>query len=239
MVEGPVQVVEALQTVSAYCEHAEVETVFVDAELDPSQLRSIQQAGPDVELCLVAPGVLGAVLSTVNPQPAAALVRIPQRRLEDFVEVDGPVVVMVDVADPGNVGTMIRTAEAAGVGAVVACGHTADWTNPKVVRAAAGACLRLPVVVQSEPIAVLQALAETGRPVLAATVHPDAAVYDQVDLTRSVIVLGNEANGLNDETVQACDRSVTIPLGGPTESLNVATAGAVLCFESLRQRRHS
>jgi len=237
VVEGPVQVIEAIDLVSASPEALDIEAVFVDADIGRGTLDVIHHAELDGVVYLVEPGVLGQALSTMNPQPVAAVVSRQPVGLDTVANLDGPVMVLVDVADPGNVGTLIRTAEAAGVSAVVACGHTADWTNPKVVRSAAGACLRLPIVDDVDPSAVFDVLSETGRSIVATTVSPDAASYDTVDLRNAVLVLGNEAHGLDDWVVTISDQAVTIPLGGPTESLNVATAGAVLCFEALRQRR--
>jgi len=237
VVEGPVQVIEAIDLVSASPEALDIEAVFVDADIGRGTLDVIHHAELDGVVYLVEPGVLGQALSTMNPQPVAAVVSRQPVGLDTVANLDGPVMVLVDVADPGNVGTLIRTAEAAGVSAVVACGHTADWTNPKVVRSAAGACLRLPIVDDVDPSAVFDVLSKTGRSIVATTVSPDAASYDTVDLRNAVLVLGNEAHGLDDWVVTISDQAVTIPLGGPTESLNVATAGAVLCFEALRQRR--
>jgi TrmH family RNA methyltransferase len=146
-------------------------------------------------------------------------------------------VVLVDVADPGNAGTLVRTAEAAGAGAVVCCGATADPFAPKAVRAAAGSAFRLPVIVELDPVAALQVLGSGGlaRVGLAAGA---AEPYDAVDLTRpTAIVLGNEAHGLPDVVTTALDRLLSIPMAGDTESLNVAAAGAIVCFEVARQRR--
>ena len=141
------------------------------------------------------------------------------------------------LADPGNVGTLIRTAEAAGAGVVVCCGSSADPFGPKAVRASAGSILRLPVVVDRDAGATLDALAEAGTTRLGlAAGAPD--VYDQVDLSVPVaVVLGSEAHGLPSDLSSRLDRMVSVPMAGSVESLNVATAGAIVCFESARQRR--
>jgi TrmH family RNA methyltransferase len=149
-------------------------------------------------------------------------------------------VVLVDVADPGNTGTLMRTAEAAGAVAVACCGSTADPFGPKAVRASAGSVLRLAVLADRDVAEILGALGAAGATRLGlATDGPEP--YDTVDLTGPVaIVLGSEAHGLPTGLAPGAglvDRLVSIPMAGRTESLNVATAGAIVCFEAARQRR--
>ena len=229
MVEGPVLVADAIAAGVA------LEGVFAEPEALTAELEgALRDAG--IEPTLVQPGGLGRVLDTTTPRPVAAVAPLPWHRLGGAVRCD-LAVVLVDVADPGNVGTLIRTAEAAGAGAVVCCGTTADPFGPKAVRASAGSILRLPVVVDQDAGATLDALAETGviRLGLAAGA-PD--VYDQVDLSVPVaVVLGSEAHGLPSDLSSRLDRVVSVPMAGRVESLNVATAGAIVCFESARQRR--
>ena len=192
--------------------------------------------GAGIEPTLVQPGGLGRVLDTTTPRPVAAIAPLPGHRLGGAVRCD-LALVLVDVADPGNVGTLIRTAEAAGAGVVVCCGSSADPFGPKAVRASAGSILRLPVVVDQDAGATLDALAEAGttRLGLAAGARD---VYDQVDLSVPVaVVLGSEAHGLPSDLSSRLDRMVSVPMAGSVESLNVATAGAIVCFESARQRR--
>jgi TrmH family RNA methyltransferase len=145
--------------------------------------------------------------------------------------------VLCDVADPGNVGTLVRAAAAAGAGAVVLAGGV-DPTNPKVVRASAGAVFGVDIVVaEVGAVETLARLRTAGYETLA-TVVEGATPYDGVDLTGPVaVVVGNEAHGLASEVVAVASRAVSIPMAGPTESLIVAMAGTVVCFEALRQRR--
>jgi TrmH family RNA methyltransferase len=145
--------------------------------------------------------------------------------------------VVVDLRDPGNAGTLLRTAEAAGAVGLVLAGGSVDPDSPKVLRASAGARFRLPVWRRADPRAAVAELADLGWEVVATVVDADARPYDAVALSGAALVLGNEASGLGPDVIGACTTAVTIPLDGPTESLNVAVAGAVLCFEALRQRR--
>jgi len=186
----------------------------------------------------LAPGVMERVASTVTPQPLVAVVAHTPTPLD---RLDGAtlVVVCVDVRDPGNLGTVIRSADAAGVDAVVCCDGTVDPTNPKCVRATAGSLFHVPVVEGGDARAALAALSAAGLVTVGAVVR-GGTDYGDLDWTRPVaLVLGNEAGGLDEDLVGALDTGVTIPMAGRSESLNVGVSAAVLCFEALRQRRTS
>jgi TrmH family RNA methyltransferase len=157
----------------------------------------------------------------------------------DLAGVVGPgaglVVVLADVRDPGNAGTVLRTADAAGVAAIVCCGGTVDPYNPKTVRSSAGSLFHVPLVVAGDPTETLEALAGLGFRRLG-TVVRGGQDYLEVDWRQpTALVLGNEAAGLPDGL--PVDGTVGIPMAGRAESLNVGMACAVLCFEALRQRR--
>ncbi len=237
VVEGPALVAEAVAGPTLRPDLA-VESVLVEVDYRPPPLEAVLAAARDrgIEIIDVAPGVLGSTLDTRTPQPVVAVMAGATAPASSLGP-DGPLVILVEPADPGNVGTVIRSAEAAGAAGVVVAGAAVDVTNPKVVRAAAGAFLRLPVVVEAGVEAALALAADTGRPVLATVVDPGAPTHDGADLRRAALVLGSEAHGLAPEVVAAADGTVTIPLAGPTESLNLAVAAGVLCFEAARQRR--
>lgn len=184
----------------------------------------------------LAPGVMARIASTVSPQPLLAVVSYAPA---PWATVDGAtlVVVCVDVRDPGNLGTVIRTADAAGADAVVCCAGTVDPTNPKVVRSTAGSLFHVPVVDGGSTADALGELAGRGLTTVA-TVVRDGTDYVDFDWTRPVaLVLGNEAAGLDDGLSRSLDAGVTVPMAGRAESLNVGVSAAVLCFEALRQRR--
>ncbi len=234
VVEGPVLVAEVLAS------DVEVTDVFVGLESneDASEFHHILAAARSedtpVRYCR-AHGLVSA-LDTVSPRPVAAVVVQPDYELDD-IDLSRPVLVLVDVRDPGNVGTLARTAEASGCSGVIVAGTSADVWSPKVVRAAAGSIFRLPTMVEPDVVSVLAALEQQGRMVAATVLSESATNYESVDLTQAAIVIGNEAHGLSPQALSACTHQITIALDGPTESLNAATAGAVVCFEALRQRR--
>jgi TrmH family RNA methyltransferase len=146
--------------------------------------------------------------------------------------------VLVSVQDPGNAGTLIRSAEASGAAGVVCCGNSVDPHSPKVVRSSAGAIFGLAIAEGDDPVEVLGALGARGRRRIG-TAATGGDAPDRIDLTGPVaLVLGNEARGLSADLSSHLDGAVTIPVSGPAvDSLNVAMAGTVLCFEAARQRR--
>jgi len=186
-------------------------------------------------------GVLEKVGTTRTPQPVLAVATMQTATLDDLTPSgSGPagiLLVTVDVGDPGNLGTIIRSAEASGATGVVACGKSVDLHNPKVVRSSAGAMFGMTVVEQGDPMTTLDDLGRRGwRRLGTRALGGDA--YDEVDLTGAcALVVGNEAHGLAGGIDQRLDGTVTIPLRAPAESLNVAMAAAVLCFEAARQHR--
>ncbi len=184
----------------------------------------------------LAPGVMERIADTVSPQPLLAVVGFAPAGLEDVKDAS-MVLVCVDVRDPGNVGTMIRTADAAGVDAVVCCDGTVDPTNPKSVRASAGSLFHVPVVIGGEAGTVVRALQGWGFTTVG-TVVRGGVDYTAFDWSRRVaMVFGNEASGLGGAVADGLEVGVSVPMAGRAESLNVSVSAAVLCFEALRQRR--
>jgi TrmH family RNA methyltransferase len=199
-------------------------------------LRSARERGAAVDCFEVDPSVLASALDAVSPQPVAAVASMPDAAVD--LPSDGPLLVAVELRDPGNLGTLLRTAEAAGLVGVAIVGQSVDRFSPKVVRASAGSLFRLPIVAWPDMPAAGAALRAGGRTIVASVVTADAVDYDTVDLTNAAVMVGNEPHGLSEEAVALADVVCTIPLASTVESLNVAAAGAVLCFEAARQVRH-
>lgn len=232
MIEGPTLVREALDA------HLSLVDLFVTPGADGHLVAAAVASGAIVRH--VSADVLARSIDTVTSQGVAAVARRPDVDLHAAVAAAavGPLaLVLVDVGDPGNAGTLVRAAESSGASAVLLCGTSVDPWNPKCVRASAGALFHVPVSSGGEPVAVLELLTRAGVPSAATDVHGGIA-YDRADLRGPIaLVLGNEAHGLPAEVLDAVDLRVTIPIEGRSESLNVAMAGSVLCFEALRQRR--
>ena len=183
----------------------------------------------------LGPGVLERVADAVTPQGVLAAARLPVATLEAVRP--GTVLVLCDLRDPGNVGTLVRTADATGAAGVVLCGPGVDPTNPKALRASAGSVFHVPVVV-AELDEALADLRAKGARVLASVVRGGADPATSDLAGPSALVIGNEATGLEESVVARCDGSLTIPMAGRAESLNAAMAGAMLAYEAMVQRRH-
>jgi TrmH family RNA methyltransferase len=188
-------------------------------------------AAGNVPVVEVGAGVIERVASTVTPQPVLAVATRCDVAIDAIAGSAVFVVVGAGLADPGNVGTVLRSAEAAGADAVVLTEGSVDAFNPKVVRASAGALFHVPVVVD----VAVGALGRLGLPLLGA-VATGGVPYDEAPLdVPFALVLGSEAHGLPDGLT--VDGLVSIPHTGRAESLNVAMAATVLCFEAARRRR--
>ena len=231
VVEGP--------TLLAYAMSAGVELreVYVDeAALLRTAVADVVAAIPgSIDPWLLPPGILDRIGDAATSQGIVTVVEQPEFSWPTPSE--APFVLVLDeVADPGNAGTLVRAAAAAGAGAVVMLGGV-DPTNPKVVRASAGSVLTTPVLAVGPGPTGVERLRADGYRVLATSVR-GGDPYDRADLVEPVaIVVGNEARGVTPEVAAAADATITIPMAGPTESLNVAMAGTVLCFEVLRRRQ--
>jgi RNA methyltransferase, TrmH family len=211
VVEGPTLVGEALEA------GWPIEAIFVEES-------SYHLVPEGVWPVVVRDGVLGKALSVETLRPIVALAQMHTLPLPDAPTF---VVVGAGISDPGNLGTILRTAEAAGADGVVLTAGSVDPFSPKVVRASAGAIFRIPVRVDADPRSL-------GLPLIG-TSAAGGTPYFSADLRSPYcLVLGNEAHGLPDNL--KLDATVTIPHVGRAESLNVAMAAAVLCFETARQR---
>lgn len=228
VIEGPKAIADALAA------NAPIEALYVDATVETALVERADAAGVPVRR--LERGVLDRIADTVTPQGAIAVAPWVDVPLDALVD-PTLVLVLVDVQDPGNAGTLLRTAEAAGASAVVFAGGAVDVFHPKVVRASAGSLFHVPVVSGGDAISALERLGERGLRRLG-TVATGGTALDDVDLTPPVaLVLGNEGRGLTAEVEAVLDEHVTIPMAGRSESLNVGMAGAVVCFEAARQRR--
>lgn len=179
-------------------------------------------------------GLLRELTTTHTPQGICVAFAAPASQVADLAIGDGPVVVLDQLQDPGNLGTIARVALGAGAAGLALTPGAADPGNPKALRASAGALLRLPVVRIAK---AAEWLATLGLPVLS-TSGAAGVPYERLGLGgRFVLLLGQEGAGLSPELAALATAQVTIPMAGGLESLNVASAAAVLLFEAARQRR--
>jgi TrmH family RNA methyltransferase len=202
---------------------------------------------PDsADVLLVPRELLNSVLATETPQPVAALVEPPEwgwgQLLGRSTESTPPlaqaaplIVVLAGVQDPGNLGTILRSAEAFGATGLLSLPGTVSAWNPKAVRASAGSLFRLPLISASAEDGFAR-LRAAGVKILSTAVI-GAQPANRIDLAGPVaLVIGNEGNGVPEEVASQADQAVTIPCPGPVESLNAAVAASVLLYEASRQR---
>jgi RNA methyltransferase, TrmH family len=185
--------------------------------------------------------LFASVSDTETPQGIAALARAPEYKLEDLLSgADSLVVVLVAAQNPGNVGAILRSAEAFGASGVIATRGTAHPHSPKALRASAGSSLQLPVIAELAPPIALTQLRVSGLRILAASSSRNAAAKrpDELDLRGPfALLIGNEGAGLPAELERSADALVRIQLAEPVESLNAAVAASLILYEAARQRR--
>lgn len=219
-------------------------TVFVRAEPDrrDAGLRMLARLDVPAAVPIVSlhPTLFASAVDTESPQGIAALVERPRFSLAEALTPRAgfaPLVVLTAaLQDPGNFGTVVRSAEAFGATGVIALPGTVDVWNAKALRASAGSSFRVPVVAEKTS-AALAALKEHGIPVVAASVEQEAIPCTDFDWRGpAAILIGNEGAGLGQDLLERADKRVTIPMPGPVESLNVAVAASVLLYEAARQR---
>jgi RNA methyltransferase, TrmH family len=233
-VEGPQSVREALGL------PGRVQELFVTDAADPDLVDRARERG--VEVHRVDESVMRSMTETVHPQGVLAVCELLDVPLEDLLARQPRLVaVCVDVRDPGNAGTVVRCADAAGADGVVLAGSSVDPYNGKAVRASAGSLFHLPVVVATDPSYAVESMRSAGLTLLATTgageLDLDDALDDGTLADRSAWLFGNEAHGLPAELLDLADHRVRIPIRGRAESLNLATAAAVCLYASARAHR--
>nr|WP_329957571.1 RNA methyltransferase [Nocardioides anomalus] len=193
-----------------------------------------------VPTTLVDERALAALSDSVSPAGVVALCRYVDVPLADALAGARLVALCADVRDPGNAGTVIRCADAAGADAVVLAGQSVDLYNPKTIRASVGSAFHLPVAVEPTAADAVRAAREAGLTLLAADGAGELGLYDaalaEVLRGPTAWLFGNEAWGLPEELAALADHRVAIPIHGRAESLNLSTAAALCLYESARGR---
>lgn len=215
-----------------------IRTLFVsESFLKNPECRKLTEKVREVET--VTDEVFQALSDTKTPQGVLALVRQYHYTFDEVVDTASPVLLMVleTLQDPGNLGTIIRAGEGAGVTGILMDSGTADLCSPKVIRSTMGSVLRMPFAYTENLPEALARVKKKGIRLYAAHLY-GAHNYDEEDYTGNTgFLIGNEANGLSDAAAAAADVRVKIPMKGRVESLNAAVAASVLMFEAARQRR--
>ena len=197
----------------------------------------LAQCGKD-RLELVSDRVFAALSDTKTPQGVLCLVRQYRYGLDDLLQKPSPcVMVLENLQDPGNLGTILRAGEGAGISGVLMNRGCVDIYNPKTIRSTTGSVYRVPFCYTEDLAAGIAKLKKAGIPVFAAHLQGSCA-YDEPDYHRGcAFLIGNEGNGLTEETAALADQYIRIPMEGQVESLNAGVASALLMYEAFRQRR--
>lgn len=235
LLEGPQAAREAL----AYAPETVLELYATPTAMEkhPDVREAAERA--DVELQYTTEAVLDAMADTVTPQGIVAVARQSPTALKDVLAA-GPRLVAIceEVRDPGNLGTIIRAADAAGADAVILTGRTVDPYNPKVVRSTTGSLFHVPVAVDLELADVVARMHEAGLRVVAADVDGDDFLASRDRLAEPTAWLfGNLARGLDGDALAHADLALRLPIYGRAESLNLATAASVCLYETAFAQR--
>lgn len=187
---------------------------------------------------VVTDRIFGQISDTKTPQGILCVMKKPCYDLNILTEAPNPLlVVLEDLQDPGNVGTILRTAEGAGVNGVLVSRNTVDLFHPKVIRATMGSIYRMPFFVAEDMKETIQLLKKANIRVFAAHLRGINSYDEEGYLGGTAFLIGNEGNGLSDELTCQADCLIHIPMEGQVESLNAAMSAGILMYEAGRQRR--
>lgn len=206
------------------------------AEVYVSESMKDKVKGLEKRVTLVSDRVMETVSDTKTSQGIIALVRM-KKEIKPDLSKGGLFIICEHLQDPGNLGTILRMSEAAGVTAVILASETVELYNPKVVRATMGAIFRVNTYTTDDISGIIIDMKKNGISVYGAALD-DSTDYALLDYKKpTAFVIGNEGNGMTEETKKLCSQLIHIPMEGNVESLNASVAASVLAFEAYRQRR--
>ncbi len=213
-----------------------VQKVYISETLYDKKKQELNLDRFSVEI--LSDTVFQHVSDTKTPQGILCVVQQKKYEIEELLKLENPHFIVLDnLQDPGNLGTIVRTAEGAGVNAVFLSKESVDIYNPKTIRSTMGSIYRMPVVYVDDLLELLDTFKKKGIKSYAAHLEGEKAYDKENYQTGTAILVGNEGNGLRDEVADHADVWVKIPMQGQVESLNAAIAASILMFEVYRQRR--
>ena len=228
-------VVEGIKIVKEAIEYdADIQKIVIsnDAigyEVDEEVLKLIQK----YEVMIVSQNVFESISDVKTPQGILAVIKNKENVKVDYNE--DVIFILDNIQDPGNLGTIIRTLDAAGIKQLIVSNDTVDYMSPKVLRSTMGGAFRVNVIVADDLLNMIDEIKKNGFEVLATDLATDSSIYD-IKYNKKAIVIGNEANGVSNEVKNKADIRVKIPMLGKAESLNAAVATSVIAYEYVRQR---
>ena len=220
----------------AIVEQANIDTIVVcdncvkTGEIDSKVLYEIAK----YNCVYVDEKVFNNITDVQNPQGLLAVVE--KKSTDKDIKYDEDVIVVLDdIQDPGNLGTILRTIDSVGLSQVIVSKKSGDVFNPKVVRSTMGAIFRVNIIESENLVNTLKEIKKHKFKVVATSLQTEESIYD-IDYKKKVIIIGNEANGVSKEVLEISDQKVKIPMPGKTESLNAAVATGVILYEYVRQK---
>lgn len=230
IIEGIKLVEEAIQ------EDARIEKIVIceestkTAEISKNLMYEIAK----YDCIYVTDKIFKTLSQVMNPQGILAVVKKNKER--PIIKYDEDVIVALDdIQDPGNLGTILRTVDSIGLKQLIVSKGTADVFNPKVVRSSMGAIFRVEVIEVENLKETIEAIKRNKYELIVTSLQTESSIYD-IDYTKKIIVIGNEANGVSQEIQDMADKKIKIPMLGKTESLNASVATAIILYEYIRQK---
>jgi len=234
LIEGPNLIEEALK------EGIEIKALMVRHEAGPESLNGIGTAFSEVpgdRIYMLPPSLFSKLSDTVTPQGVMGIIGMKDTDPYALDLNGGNIIVLDRLQDPGNIGTILRTADAAGFSLAVFMKGTSDPYSPKAVRSAAGSVLRMPVAFFETNEELSAFLKARDKKLIVSFMTAEKAYYEE-DLSRDcAIVVGNEGNGVSKELIDMADVKIRIPMAGETESLNASMAAGILMYERIRSKK--
>ncbi|MFR0822344.1 MAG: TrmH family RNA methyltransferase [Clostridia bacterium] len=230
IVEGIKLVQEAIQEQMVIKKVVICEDCTTDGSIDQSLLYEIAKQ----DCMYVSKNVFESLTDVVNPQGILAV--IEKKNEESSIDYGEDMLIVLDgIQDPGNLGTILRTMDSAGLKQIILSETTADPYNPKVVRSTMGAIYRIHIIQASNILETLKNIQKNKFQVVATSLQTQENIYT-IDYHKKAIVIGNEANGVSKEVLELANQKVKIPMLGKTESLNAAVATSVIIYEYVRRK---
>lgn len=245
--EAPVSGISQVYLSEQLAEELETGASFDMGEEKPSgkegaalsdKLYTVKQSGRAL-VEIVKTDIFNKMCDTKTPQGILCVVSMPEYHLDEMLETnEGLFLILEDIQDPGNLGTIVRSGEGAGLSGIIMSSHTVDIFNPKTIRATMGSIYRVPFIYTDDLADAVRTVKNAGIKTYAAHLAGKTA-YDKENYRgASAFLIGNEGNGLSRETADLADLYVRIPMLGEVESLNAGVAAALFMYEAARQRRN-
>lgn len=234
LIEGTKLIIEVLHS------GQQIETlVFSEKHVLTEELQQLLVTGnPVSEIIRVSETVIAKLSDTMTPQGIIAVIRKSVVTINELLKIEEPVFLIIDqLQDPGNLGAMIRSADAAGIDGIIIGQDSVDLYNSKVIRSAMGSIFHLPIVVDVDLEQALIDLKNKGVRIYGTSPYANDDYYNFILKENIAIIIGNEAKGLSSSRIKMVDEMMRIPIVGQAESLNAAMATAIILYEHVRQQK--